>query len=164
MPDTVEVKVKLHKYPSDSELPNELRNLLDSAKESTNRSYAPHSGFYVGAAVLLEDGSVVQGNNQENIAFPSGLCAERVALFYCQSKFPSKKIKAIAITARSKNGTVDTPVTPCGACRQVMVEYEQKQKSAIQVILGGETGEIFVSENVLQFVPFYFDSELVERS
>ena len=164
MTDTVEVTVKLYKYKTDQELPQELGQLLHRAKNATHRSYAPYSDFYVGAAVLLENGDIIEGNNQENIAFPSGLCAERVALFYAKSQFPNQNIKAIAITARSKNGVVDQPVTPCGGCRQVMIQYEQNQEKPITVILSGEKGEIFVSEKVSNFMPFMFDSELVKSS
>lgn len=154
----------MERYASESELPSDFSKVLLAAKEATHNSYAPHSGFYVGAAVLFEDGTILKGNNQENLAFPSGLCAERVVLFYSRANFPDKPIKAIAVTARSKNGIVDTPVTPCGGCRQVMVEYEQNQKKPIQVILAGEKGDIFISENTCQLLPFLFDSELVGSS
>lgn len=130
--------------------------LLSMAVEASEHAYAPYSEFRVGAALLLENGEIVTGNNQENAAYPSGLCAERVAMFYASAKFPSIPFKAIAITANSDKIAISQPVSPCGACRQVMVEYEILSKNPIKVILAGKSGPIFVIDSVTDLLPFSF--------
>ncbi len=112
--------------------------LVSKAMESSRNAYAPYSKFHVGSAVMLDDQTIITGNNQENIAYPSGLCAERVALFWASSQYPNQKINTIAIAAYSLNFEVINPVTPCGSCRQVMVEYETKQESPITILLVGK--------------------------
>jgi cytidine deaminase len=129
------------------------------AKKAADSAYAPYSGFNVGAAVLLENGKIVTGNNQENAAYPSGLCAERVALFYASSQFPNQKIIALAVTAKSASHPISSPVTPCGSCRQVIAEYEAKFDSPIKTIMSGETGEIFVCESVSILLPLVFNRQ-----
>jgi cytidine deaminase len=132
---------------------------LNIARQALNRAYAPYSGFQVGAALRLENGEIISGNNQENIAFPSGLCAERTALFYASSKFPGVAIKSIAVCARSKRAIVKTPITPCGSCRQVMAEYEINQKQAMRIILASEADKIWVMEGVGNILPFMFKAD-----
>ncbi len=134
-------------------------DLLTAAKRSILNAYAPYSGFNVGAAILLEDGTVVTGNNQENAAYPSGLCAERVAVFYASSQYPAKKIIAIAISATSRDQTINIPVPPCGACRQALAEYEIKFETPIRLIMGGESGEIFISPSISNLLPLLFTSK-----
>ncbi len=134
-------------------------DLLTAAKRSVLNAYAPYSGFNVGAALLLEDGTVITGNNQENAAYPSGLCAERVAIFYASSQHPTKKVIAIAISATSKAQAITIPVPPCGACRQALAEYEIKFETPIRLIMAGESGEVFISPSVSNLLPLLFSSK-----
>lgn len=138
------------------ELPEESRKLVDAALEATRRSYAPYSHFYVGAAVLLDNGVIVTGNNQENVAFPSGLCAERTALFYANAQYPEVPVKALAIVARDSSGKVTpTPISPCGACRQVMLETENRFGKPMQVLLASAE-EVIVVERASALLPLAF--------
>ncbi len=139
-----------------NDLDNNDKILLNKAIEATKSAYAPYSEFRVGAAVLLENGEIITGNNQENAAYPSGLCAERVAMFYASAKFPGVPFVAIAITANSDKININHPVSPCGACRQVMVEYEVLSKNPIKVILAGKTGPIHIIDSVKDLLPFSF--------
>ncbi|MFY0604936.1 MAG: cytidine deaminase [Flavobacteriaceae bacterium] len=145
-------------YENRSELSEEDRLLLAEALKATQNSYAPYSNFRVGAALLLENSQVILGNNQENAAYPSGICAERVAIWKASSDYPNVKIKKIAITATSKNTNVDKPVGPCGGCRQTMLEYEVNQEEPIEIIFMGETGKIVKTESVVSLLPFSFDA------
>lgn len=120
-------------------LPEEVKTLVKMACEAAEKAYAPYSEFQVGAALLLENGQHFTGSNQENAAYPSGLCAERVALFYANAQNPGVAVKHLVIVARNKNGYVKTPISPCGACRQVMLETEKRQNSTMQVWLVGES-------------------------
>jgi len=140
------------------ELSKEDQNLLSRADESLDNAYAPYSGFHVGAAVLLKNGKIFTGNNQENVAFPSGLCAERVALFYASSQFPGIPVKTIAITARSNDFRVEGPVTPCGACRQVMAETETRTGGSIKLILKGATDKVYVVNGISNILPLMFEA------
>jgi cytidine deaminase len=134
------------------------KNLLDMAVKACNNAYAPYSSFQVGAALLLENDIIVCGNNQENAAYPSGLCAERVAMFAASAQYPGVDFKTIAITAKSKNFPVNYPVSPCGACRQVMAEYENISKNPFKVILKGEHGKIVIIKNISSLLPLAFNS------
>ncbi len=145
-------------FESEKELPKSDLELLQAAKESLKNAYAVYSGFRVGAALLLDDNSIVLGNNQENIAFPSSLCAERVALYYCKANNPDKKVLKIAITAKSSKETLSDPVTPCGACRQVMAEYERIQEGEMEVILQGEKGNVIVFDTAKELLPLAFET------
>lgn len=148
---------------NENELSKDLQLLLSQARSALNSSYSPYSGFKVGAAVKLENGETVLGSNQENIAYPSGLCAERTALFSAGTLYPNVKIISIAIVANSINGPVKQPVTPCGSCRQVMIEVETKQNSPITMITSGDDGEIWVSQSIANIIPFNFSSDVVGR-
>ena len=132
--------------------------LLAQALEATTHAYAPHSRFHVGCALLMADGAVVVGNNQENIAYPSGLCAERVAFFHAGATGKGDQIRKVAIRASSQRKSINSPAMPCGACRQVMVEYEQMNAEPFVLLSQGETGEILrllgVQQNLL---PLHFD-------
>lgn len=130
--------------------------LLLQAHEATSRSYAPHSKFHVGAAVRLANGIIVKGCNIENAAYPSGLCAERTAMFAAQAQYPDVPIEALAITAASEIVDVTEPVAPCGACRQVMVETEQRSGIPMRIICQGHTGSVFVFDGVETLMPFIF--------
>ena len=135
--------------------------LLHRAHEATDRSYAPYSKFHVGAAVRMANGEIVTGSNIENAAYPSGLCAERVALFAAQAKFPGMAIEALAVVAHSETKTIVEPVAPCGGCRQVMVEVEQLSKRPLRVLCQGETGPIKVFDGMESLMPFCFQNRLL---
>ena len=143
-------------FDSASELQLSDRELLNQAKEAIAGSYAPYSRYHVGAAVKLANGEVVTGSNQENMAFPAGLCAERVAVFAASSKFPDVPVAAIAISAKSDDFEVSDPVPPCGMCRQAVVEYEMKFNNKIRIILGGQTGQVFVFPGMGTLLPLAF--------
>ena len=128
---TITITSHLEVYKSMEDLPKEDLELLKLAKKAVKSAYAPYSQFFVGAAILLENGKISIGNNQENAAYPSGLCAERVAIFHASAKYPNIPIKKIAVSVVSKNQIINEPVSPCGACRQVISEYEMKLQDSI---------------------------------
>lgn len=130
--------------------------LLQQAHEATQNSYAPYSKFHVGAAARLANGIIVRGNNIENAAYPSGLCAERVTLFAAQAQYPDVPVEALAITAYSEITEVTEPVAPCGACRQVMVETEQRSARPMRIICQGNTGPVMVFDGIETLMPFIF--------
>ena len=144
-------------YSSEEELPEQEKFLLEKAREATGSSYSPYSHFRVGAAVRLKNGEIITGSNQENAAYPSGLCAERVALFAAAARYPGVAVEALAITASSKETLINQPVTPCGACRQVMMEYENTGGQDMQVIMAGQQGKITVAPNIKSLLPLNFD-------
>ena len=138
------------------ELTDTERLLVDTAREATERSYAPYSHFRVGAAILLDNGEVVPGSNQENVAYPSGTCAERSACFYAAARYPKSKFKAIAIAARGTDGEfTPVPTAPCGACRQALLEYEVLAGEPVPVILAGRD-VIYRLPSVIASLPFAF--------
>lgn len=143
------------------ELSAEDKQLIDAAKEATNRSYAPYSKFSVGAAALLNNGIIVTGTNQENAAYPSGLCAERTTLFYANSQYPDQPVRTLAIAARTQTGFLESPIPPCGACRQVLMETEQRYNQPMRVLLYGEK-EIFIINGTKDLLPLSFGSEFLE--
>jgi cytidine deaminase len=149
-------------YPSIEKLEKVDLDLMQIAIEARKNAYAPYSNFQVGAAVLLDNGEIVIGNNQENAAFPSGLCAERVAIYQASARFPNVVIKKVAITATSKNYVVEKAAAPCGNCRQSMMEYEQKQNQPIEVLLMGEIGEILKINSILDILPLAFDNSFLK--
>ena len=134
------------------------KNLMEAAIQAAKKAYAPYSGFNVGAALLMDDNSIIIGNNQENAAYPSGMCAERVAIWKAGSSYPNKKVKKIAITAVSSNKKLDKPVGPCGACRQTLLEYEVNQKEAMEIFFMGEIGNVVKANSIASLLPFSFDS------
>ena len=135
------------------DLSQEDQRLLNAATEAAKSAYAPYSNFKVGAAVLVENGDIVKGSNQENLAYPSGLCAERVAIFAASASYPDKKFMAIAITAFSEDFTTDKPIPPCGACRQVLIEYEIRDNQPMRCIMRGSSGQIFVFKSMADLLP-----------
>tara|TARA_R110002124_G_scaffold55559_1_gene156985 strand:+ start:492 stop:974 length:483 start_codon:yes stop_codon:yes gene_type:complete len=145
-------------YDTVSELPSDVQLLMNKAIEARNNAYAPYSKFKVGVALLLENNKIILGNNQESAAYPSGMCAERVAIWKAGSDYPGVKVKQLIITASSSNYTVDRPVGPCGACRQTLSEYEINQKEPIEIYFMGEVGKIVKTESLLSLLPFSFDS------
>ena len=141
------------------ELKTEDLKLVNAAKEATKGSWSPYSGFRVGAALLLDDGTIVTGSNQENAAYPSGLCAERTALFAAGHAHPDKAVTALAIAARNDNGFTTQPVTPCGACRQVLAETEQRGGRPIRYILYGTDGTMIIDGGTDAILPFCFGAD-----
>ncbi len=155
--NTFQLHTNIHAY-SYEELPPEYRKLVDIAKQMTEASYCPYSRFAVGAALQLSDGTVVRGCNQENAAYPSGLCAERTAMFAASANHPGKAMKVLAIAAYTDGHFTEQPVSPCGGCRQVMVEFEDRQKEPLTVILYGTDGT-YVIDSAKELMPFCFVSE-----
>ena len=143
------------------ELSADDQSLLDSAIEATQRSYAPYSRFSVGAAARLANGVVVTGSNQENAAYPSGLCAERTALFYANSRYPDQAILTLAIAARTERDFIDNPIPPCGACRQVILETEKRFNTPIRILLYGKE-EIYLIKGIRGLLPLSFDGSDME--
>lgn len=143
-------------FDSANELPAADRELLKMAGEAVSSSHAPYSRYHVGAAVRLSNGIIFKGSNQENMSFPAGLCAERVAVFAAVSACPGIPVEAIAITAAADQFEVSDPVPPCGMCRQAIVEYEMKFNNKIRLILGGHTGRVYVIEGMGSLLPFTF--------
>lgn len=139
-----------------TELTADEMKAMQLAQEAANDAYAPYSNFLVGAALLLEDGTLFKGSNQENAAYPSGLCAERTALFAKSAYYPNTKIKLIAVAARRRNEQEHLAAMPCGACRQVMSEYEFKQKEPIPVLLHAADGKFHRLKSVSDLLPFQF--------
>ena len=159
MSKTIDINIKINVFDSFEELDKQLNNLCLKAEEVIDNAYAPYSQFYVGAAILLENGEIITGTNQENAAYPSGTCAERTAIFYASSKFPGVKIMAIAIAAKSKSAVfkITKPVTPCGACRQVIAEYEQKQNSPITILMKGQDKTVYQCQSIRDLLPLMFN-------
>ena len=141
------------------ELDNESKYLVHKAKEATAHAYAPYSKFEVGAAVMLDDGTVITGANQENASYPLCMCAERIALYSAVSQYPGRKINKLAVVAHKKNQKELVPATSCGACRQVMLEFEHRQHAPIQVIQLTRESEWVKSANASSLLPFNFSSE-----
>jgi len=141
----------------EAELSEQELQLINEAKEATFRSYAPYSKFCVGAAVLLSNGTTVTGCNQENAAYPSGLCAERTTIFYANAQYPDASVLKIAIAARDTEGNfLAGPIPPCGACRQVLIEYEKKGGCPMEILLYGTAG-IYCLQSAKDLLPIAFD-------
>lgn len=158
---TKELRIFVYEYNSVVDLPEADQQLVYAAREASQHAFARYSKFFVGAALRLADGTVVTGNNQENAAYPTGLCAERVALFYAHAQYPDQAVKSIAITASNERGIVDGPVAPCGSCRQVMIEAEVRFRTPIRIILDGKQ-KIHVFENTGHLLPFAFRPESLD--
>jgi cytidine deaminase len=148
-------------YDSVSELPAAIAGLMDQAVAIRKKAYAPYSRFRVGAALLLDNGKIVLGSNQESAAYPSGLCAERVAIFQAGAIYPDVKILKIVISATSDTNPTSAPTPPCGACRQSISEYEFKQDYPIEIYFSGETGAVYKSDSLKNLLPFTFDKNFL---
>ena len=155
---TITAIIKVYQY---DELSEADRALMHEAMEATVRSYAPYSHFAVGAAALLADGTVVTGTNQENAAYPSGLCAERTTLFYANSQYPEQPVVTLAIAARTEKDFIDRPIPPCGACRQVILETEKRYGQPIRILLYGKEC-IYEVKSVGDLLPLSFDATAME--
>ena len=138
------------------ELSEQDRLLIEAAKSATGHSYAPYSLFQVGAAARLEDGTVITGTNQENAAYPSGLCAERTVLFYAGAAYPDKAVVSLAIAAYTNGDFTQKPVSPCGACRQVMLEMEQRYQQPMRIVLYGTEAVYVIEGGVAELLPLSF--------
>ncbi|MCK9159471.1 MAG: cytidine deaminase [Bacteroidaceae bacterium] len=149
---TITTVIHIYQY---NELDSADKKLIDAAKSATTRSYSPYSKFAVGAAVRLSNNTVVTGSNQENAAYPSGLCAERITLFYANAQYPDQAVMTLAIAAHTKDGFLDNPIPPCGACRQVMLETEQRYHQQIRILLYGEKG-IYLINGINGLLPLSF--------
>ena len=156
------ISFDLEIYKSKDELSEDAQNLMFKAVEARKNAYAPYSNFQVGAALLLDNGEIVVGNNQENACYPAGLCAERVAIFQAGAIYPGVVIRSIAITATSKNYKVDTAAAPCGGCRQAISEYEVRQKQPIQIFMMGEVGEVLKCSSIGDILPLAFNNSFLE--
>lgn len=155
----IQVHIDIYSY---DELNESDRALIDAAREATLRSYAPYSHFSVGAAARLSDGTIVEGSNQENAAYPSGTCAERTTLFYANSRFPDQGVETLAIAARNERGEyLVTPISPCGACRQVMLETETRAGKPMRILLYGTEG-IYLIQGVSSLLPLTFGAESMQ--
>lgn len=154
---SLRITSEIEVYASENDLPESEKMLLQTATIAAEKAYAPYSKFHVGAAVMLENGKIISGNNQENAAYPAGLCAERVALFYASAEYPATPVKMIAVTCKTIDRVIDQPVSPCGSCRQALTEYEQKYNSPIRIIMKGEIGKVYVCNGISQLLPLQFN-------
>ena len=152
----IEFRCDFQVYSSEKELSAADKELLKKACDAGKNAHAPYSGFHVGAAALMEGGNIIMGNNQESVAFPSGLCAERVLLFRILSEFPNEKVLALAVYCRSEKNLIKTPQTPCGACRQIIAETEQRQKQSFRMLLQGERGPVWEFKSGSDLLPYPF--------
>ncbi len=157
----VKIESKLYVFESIEELPKDVNMLMQKATEARGKAYAPYSKFHVGTALLLDNGEIITGNNQENASYPSGLCAERTAIYYAGSQYPNAKVLRMAITATSQNKQTVSPIPPCGACRQAIAEYEVKQKVPIEIYFMGEKGKVAKSDSLANLLPFVFDKSVL---
>jgi cytidine deaminase len=146
-------------YESLSELDSSSQEMMKMAIESRKKAYAPYSKFTVGCSVLLDNDKIIEGSNQENAAYPSGLCAERVAIFYAGSKYPNAKILKLFISASPVERDLDQPIPPCGSCRQSIAEYEMKQNHDIEIYFMGGKGKIYKTNSLKNILPFMFDKK-----
>ncbi|WP_298542872.1 cytidine deaminase [uncultured Aquimarina sp.] len=154
----IEIKSTLQVYDSLEELPQDIQDLMQQSFDVRDKAYAPYSEFLVGAALLLENQEIVLGNNQENACYPSGLCAERVAIFAAGANFPGVPIVRMALSAKSLKHQLITPTPPCGACRQSIAEYELNQEKPIEIYFMGETGKVVKSYSLANLLPLIFDN------
>lgn len=156
-----EIKTTLYEYDNLDELEKDDITLLESAKEIAKKAYAPYSKFHVGAALKLANGKILTANNQENAAYPSGLCAERAVIFYANANYPDTAILSLAITAIYKGEQLKEPVPPCGSCLQVILESEKRYNIPIRIILGGSE-KIWIAKSIKDFLPVNFNKDMLE--
>lgn len=157
----IHINTKLTVFDNLDELPKDMRELMSRAVETRKKAYAPYSKFRVGAALELDNGQVVLGSNQENAAYPSGLCAERVAIFHAGAAYPEAKIVKMAISAASDVHETTAPIPPCGACRQSIAEYEFRQDHPIEIYFMGASGPVYKSDSLKNLLPVSFDKNFL---
>ena len=153
----IQIETKLSVFESFEELSHSEKEYMNQAIEIRKKAYAPYSKFLVGAAIVLDNGLVLQGSNQENAAYPSGLCAERVVIFYAGANYPDNKIVKLFISATPSDRDSENPIPPCGSCRQSIAEYEIKQDLPIEIYFMGAKGAIYKSDSLKNLLPFMFD-------
>ena len=158
----MKINITIHEYNNISQLTAEEQTLIRAALDAAEHSYSPYSGFSVGAAVLLENKKIITGNNQENAAYPDGLCAERVALFYANSSFPDVPVSCLAVAAKTVSGITDEPVTPCGSCRQALIEAENRFSKPLRIIMMGKN-KIQSVDSIRDLLPLSFDSSYLPK-
>ena len=156
----INLTTKIAVYPLE-ECSETEKKLIETAKEATKKAYAPYSGFKVGAAVLLENGRIISGNNQENAAYPSGLCAERTTVFFANATHPDQKIEVIAIAAWHNGKFTDDVITPCGGCRQVLLETENRFHTPIKILMYGSEA-VYVADSIKDLLPLSFGDEMLK--
>ncbi|HNV50968.1 MAG: cytidine deaminase [Bacteroidales bacterium] len=161
--EKIQLILELELYSSENELSHDEKKLLEMAAEAAENAYAPYSNYKVGAAIRLKSGKIVTANNQENAAYPSGLCAERVALFYASANFPDDPPQTIAIKAKTSDFKIKDPTPPCGACRQVMIEAESRNNKNIRVIMQGDNGRVFISNSIENLLPMSFQASRLDK-
>ena len=159
-PEKLQYVVSVDVYPSVKHLTVQDQHLVEEANKVMQTAYAVYSHFKVGAAVLLENGKIICGNNQENAAYPSGMCAERVAIFYAGAQFPEAAIHTIAVTCEAES---DEPISPCGACRQAIAEYEQRHGKKIRLIMATPTGKVYIAHGIESLLPFMFSGKYLKK-
>ncbi len=157
----ITISTEFNVFESIEQLPVDIKILMEEAIAIRKKAYAPYSKFRVGAAILLDNGKTVLGSNQENAAYPSGLCAERVAIFQAGAIYPEAKILKLAISATSDAKPVTAPIPPCGSCRQSIAEYEFKQNTPIEIYFMGESGEVYKSDSLTNLLPLVFDKNFL---
>lgn len=153
----IQIETKLSVYESFDELSHSEKDYMNQAIEIRKKAYAPYSKFLVGATIVLDNGVVLQGSNQENAAYPSGLCAERVTIFYAGANYPNNKIVKLFISATPSDRDSENPIPPCGSCRQAIAEYEIKQDLPIEIYFMGAKGAVYKSDSLKNLLPFMFD-------
>lgn len=153
-----EHKISYHDIAGYNDLDETEKILFDKANDIRQRAYAPYSNFTVGCAVLLENGEIVTGSNQENAAYPSGLCAERTAMFWIGANYPDVKIKKLFVIGAPREAVSSVPIPPCGACRQAILEYEAKQENGIEIYFASLGGAIYKTSSIRDLLPFSFDA------
>lgn len=154
-----ELKLSIRIYSGIAELPDEDEQLMQQAVSALSSAYAPYSGFKVAAALLLANGKIVTGTNQENAAFPAGICAEGTAFSAASSLYPDTAVLKMAVTVRSEKRKIERPVAPCGICRQRMLEYETRFAQAIEIIMTGECGVVYSVQSAKDLLPLYFSQQ-----
>ena len=155
--------ISYNSYGSINELIPTDKKLLKKAEEILEEAFSVYSGFSVGAAALLDNGEIIAANNQENIAYPSSMCAERVLFYFCKANYPNCIIEKVAITVKAVEKIIDEPISPCCGCRQVMFEYERNQEKSIEILLKGEVGKIYELSSVEDLLPLAFKTDVLKR-
>ena len=157
----VKIESTFFVYDDIKDLSLDVQNLMSKASAARDKAYAPYSKFYVGTTILLDNNEIISGNNQENASYPSGLCAERTAIYYAGAEYPKAKILRMAIIAGSTKSITSKPIPPCGACRQAIAEYEVKQESPIEIYFMGESGKVVRSNSLSNLLPLLFDKSVL---
>lgn len=160
-PVNVEIRINIEEYNSPDELKVEEQELIEKAIQAARDAYAPYSEFRVGACLLLENGTSIYGNNQENAAYPDGLCAERVAMYAANAMHPETPVKMMAIAALYRDNLLDQPVYPCGSCRQALLETENRFTQPVRILMYGKSG-IQVVKSIKDLLPLSFDSTFLQ--